>query len=459
MASTKRKAPPVKVVQPTTKKSAKPTIKPRVNETNASVAAVSKVTVARKGNSEAVVEISSDSDSQNDDASMDGMDDKDEKADASEQAKANSLPLCVRSNEDYVSIGNGKRNNKEDEDDANIPDEEPTFGDLIREQETVDVSAMLGLLQSVSEGDMIVADGANNGLSKRSPSLASLGNLLNAALRNNDDTNLELCFNTTTDATWVRNTIQRMDPALAGPLLQKLAARMYRRPGRAQTLIGWVQWTLITHGGALASQPGVTKSLQELHRVLEERARGLNSLLLLKGKLDMLEAQMQLRRGQRGGARLTSEAGALTSGIRSIGGSRRQSSRGRRSSRGAALVGQEEDDVAVYDEGEEVGTRDAVIVAGVAGSAATGSLGVSDEELEEMDDDEADSDDGDDREDEGANDIEEMDAASVVEEDEVDFDDIDEDEEEEEEEDGEDRSIVPPTKMQKKSATTFSKRR
>ncbi|CAG9936882.1 unnamed protein product, partial [Clonostachys rosea f. rosea IK726] len=85
-------------------------------------------------------------------------------------------------------------------------------------------------------------------------------------------------------------------PALAGNLLNKLAARLYRRPGRAGTLMTWVQLTLIAHGGALASQPKVIQSLSGLQKVLAERAKGLTSLLALKGKLDMLESQMDLRR-------------------------------------------------------------------------------------------------------------------------------------------------------------------
>jgi U3 small nucleolar RNA-associated protein 5 len=53
---------------------------------------------------------------------------------------------------------------------------------------------------------------------------------------------------------------------------------------------------LITHGGYIASQPDLIRKLGELNKVIEERARGLQSLLLLKGKLDMLESQMELRR-------------------------------------------------------------------------------------------------------------------------------------------------------------------
>jgi U3 small nucleolar RNA-associated protein 5 len=53
---------------------------------------------------------------------------------------------------------------------------------------------------------------------------------------------------------------------------------------------------LVSHGGALATQPKVLQSLSGLQKVLAERAKGLNSLLALKGKLDMLEGQMDLRK-------------------------------------------------------------------------------------------------------------------------------------------------------------------
>jgi U3 small nucleolar RNA-associated protein 5 len=57
-----------------------------------------------------------------------------------------------------------------------------------------------------------------------------------------------------------------------------------------------VQWTLVSHGGYLATQPDLIKKLAELNKVIDERAKGLQSLLSLKGKLDMLEAQIELRR-------------------------------------------------------------------------------------------------------------------------------------------------------------------
>ncbi|KAI0884896.1 NUC189-domain-containing protein [Annulohypoxylon maeteangense] len=164
---------------------------------------------------------------------------------------------------------------------------QPTFGELARAHDTIDVPAAIS-----TQSPTLPAPGR----APVPPSLSSLGTVLSQALRTDDADLLESCLHTN-DLTTIRNTIQRLDSTLAGTLLIKLASRMHRRPGRAGSLMTWVQWTLVAHGGALATQPGLAKKLGELHRVLEERSRGLNSLLALKGKLDLLEAQMELRRG------------------------------------------------------------------------------------------------------------------------------------------------------------------
>lgn len=127
------------------------------------------------------------------------------------------------------------------------------------------------------------------------PSANSLGTVLNQALKTNDVQLLESCLHIT-DITTVRSTIQRLDSSLATRLLSKLAERMHRRPGRAGNLMVWIQWTIVCHGGHLASQPDLMHQLAELYEVIKVRASGLQPLLNLKGKLDMLEAQMQLRR-------------------------------------------------------------------------------------------------------------------------------------------------------------------
>ena len=127
------------------------------------------------------------------------------------------------------------------------------------------------------------------------PSAASLGTVLTQALKSNDVDLLESCLQIP-NLESIRATIERLHSSLAANLLQKLAERMHKRPGRAGRLMVWVQWTVVAHGGYLASQPAAMRQLHTLYQVVKQRATGLQPLLTLKGKLDMLEAQMQLRR-------------------------------------------------------------------------------------------------------------------------------------------------------------------
>lgn len=292
-------------------------------------------------------------------------------------------------------------------------DAEPTFGDLLLNQETVDVAAALGGQQP--------QDTTLAALPQRqiAPTATSLGTVLAQALKTDDTDLLESCLHTS-DTTVIRNTIQRLDSSLAGTLLTQLAARLHRRPGRAHNLMSFVQWTLIAHGGALATQPDIQKRLSELNRVLEERSRGLNSLLSLKGKLDMLEAQMTLRRGNR---------------------SRRQDNSDSDS---------ESDDEGrvqgiVYVEGQE----DTPLANGVSRRRDE-----DDDELPVVNGVASDSEEESDDEDQDELDVDEF-AEESVDEDEVDHDDIEEDSAEEEDES--EPEAAPPAKVQKKSKSWFSR--
>ena len=175
----------------------------------------------------------------------------------------------------------------------------PTFGELLQATapEPIDVeSTFVDPLQ-----DTKAIAPASSKLALSAPSATSLGTVLTQALRTNDKELLESCF-LLNDLNSVRSTIERLPSPLVATLLQKLADRLHKRPGRAGNLMVWVQWTLVSHGGYLASQPDVVKRLNGLNRVIRERASGLQPLLTLKGKLDMLSAQLELRRSmQKGG--------------------------------------------------------------------------------------------------------------------------------------------------------------
>lgn len=302
-----------------------------------------------------------------------------------------------------------KEGDGQDDDES---DAEPTFGDLLRDQETVDIVAAL---QGNSQAGAALTNLPPRHIS--APNASSLGTVLAQALRTDDADLLESCLQVS-ETTVIRNTIQRLDSSLAGALLTQLAARLHRRPGRAHNLMSFVQWTLIAHGGALATQPDIQRRLAELNRVLEERSRGLNSLLALKGKLDMLEAQMTLRRGNksRGGiVDSDDEESDVEDGIVYVEGQEDEPL-----SNGAVRRRDDEDD-------------EFPITNGVASDSDEDS---DDEDQDEMDVDEF--------------------AEESVDEDEVDHDDIEDDSAEEEDES--EAEAAPPTKVQKKGKSSFSRR-
>ncbi|EHA54148.1 hypothetical protein MGG_08924 [Pyricularia oryzae 70-15] len=409
--STKRKTP-AKLAPPVLKQSAKQAFKTRIDESRTAVTA-GKVADGRGILSQETVEISSDSSDDDDDMST-GEADHNQKptVKASQNQETNTKPSSI--NTKSARLPNGKAATPEDAPGSDSEPQSPTLGELARNR-TVDVQEAL---QQQQQGSSLTT-APNQAVAP--PSLQSLGTVLTQALRSDDTELLESCLQTT-DLNAVRATIQRLDSGLAASLLTRLASRMHRRPGRASTLISWVQWTLIAHGGALAAQPDLQRKLAELNRVLEERSRGLNSLLVLKGKLDMLEAQMQLRRGAS------------------------RSGRGRNTiARESSSEEETEARNVVYVEGEEDQTKDAraeVDDDQFDISAVNGVDSDSDDEDEDEDMDDA-------------NELRRAAGAEVLDDDEVDFDDVDD-------ESGEDDSDVdaaaPPAKVQKTSSA-FPKRR
>lgn len=172
---------------------------------------------------------------------------------------------------------------------AQEADAEPSFGDLLAIRHPNAISIM----------DALPAD--QNALTtlpqqKQAmlPSGLSLGTVLTQSLKTNDQSLLETCLHVT-DEHVIRNTILRLDSTLAANLLTKLAERLANRPGRYGHLLTWVQLTMIAHGGAIASQAGVASKLRTLYQVLNERSKILPNILLLKGKLDMMNAQQSFR--------------------------------------------------------------------------------------------------------------------------------------------------------------------
>jgi U3 small nucleolar RNA-associated protein 5 len=269
--STKRKLPQ-KLGQPAIKQSAKLLGNGNLDESRTVVSGGGN---AIKSTRNGVIDISSDSSLSEDD----GAEEEDQ-----ESAEEGSADEAEAAMEDVGSPADAP--SPEDAEEAG----EPSFGDLVRANapEPIDVAGAF-------EDPSLRTVSFPRGTQIQPPSGTSLGTVLTQALKTNDVSLLESCLHTA-DVSTIRATIQRLESPLAGTLLQKLADRLHRRPGRAGSLMVWVQWTLVSHGGYLATQPDLIKKLAELNKVIDERAKGLQSLLSLKGKLDMLEAQIELRR-------------------------------------------------------------------------------------------------------------------------------------------------------------------
>lgn len=247
----------------------------RVDETKATVADKPSGE-SRRGDE--VIDISS--------AEEESSEDDDEQEDVPKQIQANGRV------EEAQATAGAEDVDMADGDAEDQQAEEPSFGDMLstRHPEPIDVAAAY---PSDLPGSRSVVPTGGNVLS--APTGTSLSTVLTQALRTNDKDMLETCFQMN-DQQSIRSTIQRLQPHLVGPLMQRLAERIHRRPGRTGHLMTWIQWSLVAHGGYLATQPDIMRKLRALNQVLRERAQGLQPLLQLKGKLDMLGAQLELRR-------------------------------------------------------------------------------------------------------------------------------------------------------------------
>ncbi|KAJ5670012.1 uncharacterized protein N7477_005375 [Penicillium maclennaniae] len=229
----------------------------------------------------------------NDDAaSVSGNEDSDDEAPKPATEKK-SKPTKQTADED-VEMQNAE---DEDEDEEEEDGAEPSFGELLRANAGQEVDVEAEMDDDVNLGALV--PGKPTATVQQIPTGVSLATVLTQSLKTNDNDMLESCFHTS-DISIIRTTIQRLESSLAATLLQKLAERLSSRPGRYGHLLVWVQWTCVAHGGALAGQPELLKRMATLYKVMDQRSSSLPSLLLLKGKLDMLDAQLGLRSSMRG---------------------------------------------------------------------------------------------------------------------------------------------------------------
>lgn len=136
----------------------------------------------------------------------------------------------------------------------------------------------------------------------------SLTRTLIQALHSSDSPLLETCL-AHSDNVLIRNTVQRLPPQLAVPLLNACVERLSRGPRannmkgggggasaqRGMALITWVKSVLTIHSGHLMTMPDLVARLSGLHTTVASRLSLHESLLLLNGRLDMVLSQVEMR--------------------------------------------------------------------------------------------------------------------------------------------------------------------
>lgn len=182
---------------------------------------------------------------------------------------------------------------------------EPSFGDLLQARHPEQIDVRASFPDPTADRQALMRSSGPSGVAI--PSGTSLVTVLTQALKTNDKAQLESCFQQA-DVQTIRSTVQRLQSQHVATLLQRVAERIHKRPGRTGSLLVWIQWSLVAHGAYLATQPDVMVRLRSLSQVLKERSSGLQPLLHLKGKLDMLSAQLDMRRSMQAASRARADA-------------------------------------------------------------------------------------------------------------------------------------------------------
>ncbi|KAG5365726.1 Polynucleotide 5'-hydroxyl-kinase GRC3 [Yarrowia sp. B02] len=131
------------------------------------------------------------------------------------------------------------------------------------------------------------------------PTMGSLSTVLTQAIKSDDDDLLESCL-LFRDKEGIKSTVQRLNSNLAVLLLERLATKMTAQPSRGRQFNAWIKWVMVAHGGYLVTVPKLLVTVSRLHKALNTRVNTLDRLLALEGRLEMLEAQMELRNASHG---------------------------------------------------------------------------------------------------------------------------------------------------------------
>ncbi|KAI8983370.1 NUC189-domain-containing protein [Trametes punicea] len=185
---------------------------------------------------------------------------------------------------------------------------ELSLGQRLTAVQGVDPQASGSESESEREETAVPNGKLRNGAPVDAVPASSLTRTLIQALHSSDTRLLETCL-AHSDPTLIRNTVRRLPPQLAVPLVTACVERLNRgargnnlkgggggaSSQRGTALINWVKAVLITHSGHLMTMPDLVARLAGLHATLTQRLTLQESLLSLNGRLDMVISQIEMR--------------------------------------------------------------------------------------------------------------------------------------------------------------------
>ncbi|KAL0088401.1 WD40-repeat-containing domain protein [Phycomyces blakesleeanus] len=126
------------------------------------------------------------------------------------------------------------------------------------------------------------------------PSAGTLQNVLIQALHSNDVQLLEACLSHTR-IDIVHRTVQRLPANHVIPLLFQLISRFQEKPNRGRNMLIWINAVLTLHTAYLMTVPDLVNKLSGFYQALDSRVGVFPKLLSLRGRLDMVQSQIDTR--------------------------------------------------------------------------------------------------------------------------------------------------------------------
>lgn len=115
---------------------------------------------------------------------------------------------------------------------------------------------------------------------------ATVASALAQAVRSSDEVMLDEVLQQR-DQTVIDATLDKLDAALAVPLLRHLTSRIEKRPNAAIPLSAWTAALLVRHSTFLARHPDAPKDLARINLVVQKRAALLPYFIALQGRFDL----------------------------------------------------------------------------------------------------------------------------------------------------------------------------